>query len=504
MSTLADRLRGIVRPGSQPGGSAFGGTRPTEGWIEDRAVPARAGHDDAADILGGEWRDCAGQRFLVIDRRYLPGHSHGWVAMGDALPPGEGTWPRLPVLAGESCAGRMLFVDLETTGLAGGAGSYAFLVGCAWFEPPSAAAQPQSAGFEPPSAAAQPQSAGFEPPSAAAQPQSAGFEPPSAAARPESAGFEPLSASGPPSQAGVFRTRQFFLSSFGAERALLEAVAHQAAASGVVVTYNGKSFDLPLIETRYLLHRMQTPFAEMPHVDLLHPARRLWGGGEEDEEGSARGGRCRLTSLEQALCGHQRTGDVPGFEIPSRYFHYVRSGDAAGLAAVMEHNRLDLLSLAVLTARASQLLEDGPGAARTAREALGIGRLYARAALHDEARAAYLRAASLDDADPLVRADALRACALSWRRERRYTEAADCWRRIVEVRRCPPHIRREAVEALAVHHEHRLRDPRAARSFAVESMTYTQTRAHREALEHRLNRLDRKLADAAPAIAPLF
>jgi uncharacterized protein YprB with RNaseH-like and TPR domain len=518
MSSLADRLRGIVRPGSQPGGSAFGGTRPTEGWIENQPVSARAGHDDAADTLGGQWCDVAGQRFLVIDRRYLPDHRHGWVAMGDALPPGEGIWPRLPVLAGESCAGRMLFVDLETTGLAGGAGSYAFLVGCAWFETPSAAAQPELAGFETPSAAAQPELAGFETPSAAAQPEPAGFETPSAAAQPEpagfetpsaaaqpgSAGFERLPASGRPGQAGVFRTRQFFLSSFAAERALLAAVAHQAAAAGVVVTYNGKSFDLPLIETRYLLHRMQTPFAEMPHVDLLHPARRLWGGGEEDEEGGARGGRCRLTSLEQALCGHQRTGDVPGFEIPSRYFHYVRSGDAAGLAAVMEHNRLDLLSLAVLTARASRLLDDGPEAARTAREALGAGRLYARAALHDEARAAYLRAASLDDADPLVRADALRACALSWRRERRYAEAADCWRRIVEARRCPPHIRREAVEALAVHHEHRLRDPRAARSFAVESMSYTQTRARREALEHRLNRLDRKLADAAPGIAPLF
>jgi hypothetical protein len=187
---------------------------------------------------------------------------------------------------------------LETTGLAGGAGTYAFLVGCAWY------------------------------------------------------------------QDGSLRVRQFFLSNFTAERVLLETVAEIADSCGAVVTYNGKSFDLPLIETRFLLHRLETPFAGVPHVDMLHPARRLW---RED------GAECRLNALEQLLCGHRREGDVPGFEIPSRYFHFVRTGDARRLEAVMEHNRLDLISLAMLTARASQLLEDGPAAARTGREAVGHG-----------------------------------------------------------------------------------------------------------------------------------
>ena len=182
---------------------------------------------------------------------------------------------------------RLLFLDLETTGLAGGAGSYAFLVGCGWFEPPSPSA---SAG-----------------------------------------------------QAACFHGCQFFLADFAAERALLESVAELADGIACVVTYNGKTFDLPLIETRFVLQRMTTPFADMAHVDLLHPARRMWR--EEDVE-------CRLTYLEQALCGHAREGDVPGFEIPSRYFQYVRSGDARPLEAVLEHNRLDIISLAMLTARA--------------------------------------------------------------------------------------------------------------------------------------------------------
>jgi hypothetical protein len=167
MSSLADRLRGIVRPGAPGGGSAVGGTRPTREGIEAPAVSARGEHDPA-ETLGGDWHERAGQRFLVIDRRYLPGHRHGWVAMADTLPPDEGTWPRLPLLAGRSCAGRMLFVDLETTGLAGGAGSYAFLVGCAWFEP---------TGFDPPPAAAQPEQVGFDSPSAAARPEPRALEP---------------------------------------------------------------------------------------------------------------------------------------------------------------------------------------------------------------------------------------------------------------------------------------------------------------------------------------
>jgi len=331
----------------------------------------------------------------------------------------------------------MLFIDLETTGLAGGAGTYAFLVGCAWF------------------------------------------------------------------QGAIFRVRQFFLASFAAERVLLEAVAAAAGESGTVVTYNGKSFDVPLIDTRFQLHRMETPFAGMPHVDMLHPARRLWRSEavpDDEESRFVRGGfsegGCRLSALERSLCGHEREGDVPGFEIPSRYFHYVRSGDARGMEAVMEHNRLDLLSLALLTARASQLLEDGPAAASTAREALGIGRLYERGGLLAEARAAFARAADMPGADLPTRAEALRASAVLCRRERRHEDAAAAWRRILDLRRCPPQIMREATEALAVHHEHRLRDPLAARGFALESMKLPVSHARQQALQHRLARLDRKLGEA--------
>jgi tetratricopeptide (TPR) repeat protein len=269
---------------------------------------------------------------------------------------------------------------------------------------------------------------------------------------------------------------------------------------------------MPLMETRFLLHRLETPFAGMPHVDMLHTARRLWRSHDDNRDEDARGlvtmaartADCRLTTLEGTLCGHRREGDVPGFEIPSRYFHYVRSSDARALESVLEHNRLDLLALALVTAHASQLLEDGPAAARTAREALGMGRLYERAGLVAEARAAFDRAATMPVADPVTRAEALRAYAVLSRRHRRYEEAAVAWRRLLELPAAPPTLSREATEALAVHHEHRLRDPFAARTFALQSMSMHQSPSRREAVQHRLARLDRKLAEIPRDVIPLF
>ena len=271
-----------------------------------------------------------------------------------------------------------------------------------------------------------------------------------------------------------------------------------------MVTYNGKSFDLPLLETRFVLHRMQTPFEALPHVDMLHPARRLWRDQASAQTSTADSG-CRLSSLEQTLCGHEREGDVPGFEIPARYFQYVRTGDARPLQGVLEHNRLDLLSLAMVTARAAQLLDDGPEGATTAREALGLGHVYERGALYGLARECYARAAGIDGnllGDVETRASALRAYAVISRRERRYENAADAWQRILDLRRCPPPIAREAMEALAVHHEHRLRDPGAARTFALQSLCLQSTPTRRDAVNHRLARLERKLGTAESA--PLF
>ena len=459
MTSLADRLRGVIknvghcRPGlpgpassdsrhrvSDAGplaasAESYGG--PPEPWRRREQGPAYT------DLLGGDWREGDGGRFLIIDRSYSPGHRHGSMSVADGLPPSDGIWPRLSLLADGAGVSNLLFVDLETTGLAGGAGTYAFLVGCGWFE------------------------------------------------------------------AARFKVRQFFLASYLAERALLQALVDVARRAGAVVTYNGKSFDLPLVETRYTLHRMETPFAGMPHIDMLHPARRLWRGGDAAALSAFVGSRreaaaasCRLSVLEQVLCGHVREGDVAGFEIPGRYFHFVRTGDARPIEAVLEHNRLDLLSLALVTARAAQLLDEGAPGTRTAREALGLGRLYERGGLFTDAWRCLTRAIELDDDDTSTRGEALRAHAVLARRMRRFEDAASSWRRLLELPGCPRTLTREASEALAVHLEHRLRDYRSARGFAVRTLHGDLTPMRKEATLHRLARLDRKI-DALP-LAALF
>jgi hypothetical protein len=207
---------------------------------------------------------------------------------------------------------------------------------------------------------------------------------------------------------------------------------------------------------------------------------------------------------------------VPGCEIPERYFRYVRTGDARPLEGVLEHNRLDLLSLAFVTARAAQLVEDGPPAVRTAREAVGLGRMYQLAGRLDDARRCFGLACGIDAGAPGVplpaggdgaqlRADALSSFARLSRRARFFDDAAAAWSSLVTLPECPPVILREAAEALAVHHEHRRRDPLSARGFALQSLQLPLTASRRDALHHRVARLDRKLA-SAPAVttASLF
>ena len=154
------------------------------------------------------------------------------------------------------------------------------------------------------------------------------------------------------------------------------------------------------------------------------------------------------------------------------------------------------------------MLDEGPAAARTTREALGLGRLYERGDMIAEARAAYAQAAGLahepakagphveagPHGDAGTRAEALQAYAVLSRRERRYEDAAAAWRRALELRPCPAHIAREATEALAVHHEHRARDLEAARHFALQTLQFNVSIARTQAVQHRLARLDRKLS----------
>ena len=459
MSSLADRIRGIVRPhAAGETGLPLLPAHPNLTNPPDSVDPPDPSGPRAVPVLeralDGQWRDGC----FVVEQRRAPASRHGKEAVGQVAARLDQTAADAALLThGKPAEPPFLFLDLETTGLSGGAGTLAFLVGCGWFDGD-----------------------------------------------------------------GSFVTRQFLLTRFQDERALLERVAAELATAGALVSFNGKSFDAPLLETRFLFHRLDWSGGRLPHVDVLHPARRFWTPGRGSPKGlpyasdehdavlqpfrAAEG--CSLQRLERQIVGARRSGDIPGFQIPARYFQFVRSGDAAPLRTILEHNRLDLLTLAALTARLLHLTRTGPDGARDAREALALGHVYASAGLDDRARDAYRRALarcrSPRGAYDLVRIDALRRLACACRRGRLFDDAAECWLELLEIRGCPPLLEREATAALAIHNEHRRRDLGAAKEYALRTLEAGEAPAWKAAAQHRIARLDRKLTLAQESRTLLF
>src|SRR5947209_7991955 len=138
-----------------------------------------------------------------------------------------------------------------------------------------------------------------------------------------------------------FRLRQFFMRDYGEEASLLWRLSQHLAQFDVLITYNGKAYDQPLLETRFRMVRARHPFDRMEHLDLLFGARRLWKLRLES---------CRLVDLENRILGVERQGDLPGELIPYCYFEFLRTKQAFKLVPIFHHNAIDILSLACLTA----------------------------------------------------------------------------------------------------------------------------------------------------------
>jgi tetratricopeptide (TPR) repeat protein len=278
---------------------------------------------------------------------------------------------------------------------------------------------------------------------------------------------------------------------------MLEALARVFDEASLVVTYNGRTFDVPLMETRWAYHRRDAPTADLPHFDMLPAARRLWSRRDGMAPGDEWGG-CSLTAIERRVLRFHRVADVPGFEIPARYFHFLRYGDASALEGVLEHNRHDLVSLAALMARALWLAREGPDACGEATEMVGLGRLYVRAGDLALAERAFTLAASAGDTG--VRPQALARLAELLSRQRRHREAAAAWQAVLDDasrpadRRLP--LARRAAEALAIHHEHRARDLRSAHRYA-STLNGGGSRRQQQDFERRLARLRRKMSGAS-------
>jgi uncharacterized protein YprB with RNaseH-like and TPR domain len=387
-----------------------------------RPVPHRLNLDLV--LCGSELETSRGTCYLV-ERRFPISHRHGTIPLGA----GRGLSPRTLALLARAMSvpvsglNAALFLDTETTGLAGGTGTYAFLVGMGFF------------------------------------------------------------------QDDAFLVRQYFMRDYEEEAALLEAVAGLAGRFELVVTFNGKSFDLPLLESRYAMSRRPAPLGRLVHLDLLHPSRRLW---------RQRLDNCRLTSLETHL-GHQRAQDVPSWVIPSLYFSFVRGGDPLPIAQVFEHNVQDLLSLACLVARLGALLEDPLRSGEDAEEVFQVGRLLEEAGRLEEAAAAYTYAWERAADGSHGQAAALQLAALH-KRNGRAELAAPIWSTLAAAGSA--HAVYACVE-LAKHFEHRLGDHASALEHTLHAIDRLELlyqlrpgdfsiQQERRALEHRVTRLTRR------------
>ncbi|MBN2191441.1 MAG: ribonuclease H-like domain-containing protein [Polyangiaceae bacterium] len=263
---------------------------------------------------------------------------------------------------------------------------------------------------------------------------------------------------------------QLLLRQPGEERALLQRVAELFEQASLLVSYNGKTFDAPILAMRLVMNRLP-PLAVRPHLDLLHVARRLH---------RARLGACRLTMLEREVLGFVRGEDIDGSEVPSRYSHFLRTGDEESLRVVVEHNACDVMTMAALVGLYGEPLDT-----LAAADLVALARTYRRARALDEAARVVDDAVArgVGDAAVRVRGDIAKA------RGDRAAALRDYESLCVKID--DPGLRLE----LAKLYEHHARQPLRALE-----LTLAGTGETAPAAERRRARLERKIArDSTPA-----
>jgi uncharacterized protein len=285
---------------------------------------------------------------------------------------------------------RWLFLDTETTGLAGGSGTYPFLTGIAWWED------------------------------------------------------------------GGLEIEQLFMRDYDEERSLLHALKERIAEHPVLVTFNGKSFDWPLLETRYRMSRRVAAPAFRAHLDFLHPARNLW---------RLRLGSAKLSELERHVLGWDRGTDLTSGLIPQIYFNYLRGGPPEPLISVLNHNQMDLRGLALLSNRILSLLSDVENLGQDGLELFGVSRICERR--REDVRARNLYEKSIASILP-AKTDraARRSLAKLAKRHGDFELACQLWQDALENSRHGY----EAYEQLAIYYEGKARDFEKARQVVAQAL----------------------------------
>jgi uncharacterized protein YprB with RNaseH-like and TPR domain len=285
-----------------------------------------------------------------------------------------------------------------------------------------------------------------------------------------------------------FRLRQYFLRDLGEEQGLLHAMQADLEAADGFVSFNGRAFDLPLLEMRYRLSmRRKWSLTSLPQMDLMYPSRRLWRRSLPD---------CRLSTIEQHVLGVQRTEqDVPGNQIPGMYRDYLRSGDASDMARVVYHNAIDILSLVGLAAHVLERHSVSDPTELSGAEALAVARFHDDSDRPDPAESAYR--AALDSSEKGVKLEALQHLSNQLKRQGRRDDAVELWHAWNKISPEDPKPRIE----LAMYYEWHVRDLTQARHWGQEALTcltHWQDDWRRDELwtkiEHRLARLAKKLS----------
>ncbi|MGA2132131.1 MAG: ribonuclease H-like domain-containing protein [Bryobacteraceae bacterium] len=333
------------------------------------------------ELMSGEVVHTAAGEHFETEKLFESHRRHGSMDISNLyeLPP-----DLLDSLSGGAIASshpsKWAFLDTETTGLAGGTGTYAFLIGVGSIEP---------AGF---------------------------------------------------------RLRQFFMRDYGEEPSLLRRLSEHLAQFDVLITYNGKTYDQPLLETRFRMARARHPFDRMLHLDLLFGARRLWKLRLES---------CRLVELENQILGVERQGDLPGEMIPYYYFEYLRTQQAFKLVPIFHHNAIDILSLACLTAIVPSAFRAPEEASfRHGADLIGLARWMLAAGRHEEALRLLRRAVDLGMPDDLL----FRTLFDIGTIEKRLGRCEEAMALFTDLAASRNAFRQRAMRELAIHYEHRARD----------------------------------------------
>ena len=315
-----------------------------------------------------------------------------------------------------------LFFDTETTGLAGGAGTYIFLVGLGFFE------------------------------------------------------------------ANYFCIRQYFMSDYNEEEALLWAVNQLFAQDfKLLVTYNGKCYDFPLINTRFIMTRLPLNLPDPYHLDLLYSARRLWKKRLQD---------CSLGNIEKKVLNVNRGEDIPGYLIPHVYFRYLKSRDARPLKPIFEHNLQDVLSMVLLAGKIGQILNDPFQSGNKGIDLYSIGKIYEKNKEYEFSSRCYEMALQHDLSDE-ESFEVMEICSFSYKKQNKWDEAIRIWQDIINMKK---EFIYYPYEELAKYYEHQLKDYSKAQIIVEEALTKLDKKyvslenkeKFRKMLRYRLERIIRK------------